>query len=100
MKKPLFPLSYVVVPYKPTKYRCIEPPEPDSPATAAADSARTPAAVPVPDSEPTRHSARLTAGSQNVSNDPNKRKANETLQFFGKRAKTDDDAEPKLDVTV
>ncbi|OJA18125.1 hypothetical protein AZE42_13621 [Rhizopogon vesiculosus] len=98
------PLSYEVAPYKSTnpEYRCLEPPEPDAPATAEADSAQTQAAAPVPDSEPTRCSACLAAGFQNVSNlnNPGKRKAAATLQFTGKRAKTDDDTEPKLDVTV
>ncbi|OJA11349.1 hypothetical protein AZE42_13880, partial [Rhizopogon vesiculosus] len=88
------PLSYEVTPYKSTnpEYRCVEHTVSDAPATAAAA---------VPDSESTRRSARLAAGSQNVSNSPDgKRKATETLQFHGKCAKTDDGTEPKLDVTV
>ncbi|OJA10657.1 hypothetical protein AZE42_07281, partial [Rhizopogon vesiculosus] len=88
------PLSYEVAPYKSTnpEYRCVEHTVPDAPASAAA---------PAPDSESTHRSARLAAGSQNVCNNPDgKRKATETLQFAGKRAKTDDDTEPKLDLTV
>jgi len=47
------PLSYEVAPYMPThpEYRRVEPPEPDAPATAAADSAQTPATLSVPDFE-------------------------------------------------
>ncbi|KAG1807196.1 hypothetical protein EV424DRAFT_248780 [Suillus variegatus] len=101
------PLSYEVAPYKPThpEYRRVEPPETDTPAIAAVDSAQTPATLPVPDAErPVRRSPRLAVSSQNPSNDSSKRKAAETLESASKRAKTDDDTEPdpepKLDVTV
>ncbi|OAX32100.1 hypothetical protein K503DRAFT_808564 [Rhizopogon vinicolor AM-OR11-026] len=79
-------VTFYIMPTNP-EYLCVEPHEPDAPATAAA--------APIPNSEP-----RLAAGSQNVSNSLDKCKADETLQFSGKRAKTDDDTEHKLDVTV
>ncbi|OJA10658.1 hypothetical protein AZE42_07280, partial [Rhizopogon vesiculosus] len=61
-----------MAPHEPTnlEYQCVEPPEPDTPATPVADSAQTPS---VPDSELARCSARLAAGSQNASNNSGKR---------------------------
>ncbi|OJA10728.1 hypothetical protein AZE42_13150 [Rhizopogon vesiculosus] len=47
------PPCYEVAPYMPThpEYRRVEPPEPDTPVTAAADSAQTPATLSVPEPE-------------------------------------------------
>jgi hypothetical protein len=47
------PLSYEVVPYKPThpEYRHVEPPETDTLEIAAADTAQTPTTLSVPDAE-------------------------------------------------